>query len=80
MDGFDFGHGFLPRVAQANHRALERALGPQSLFDPEPASLPWVMLRGTADLVAPELDVTGSRRTRVASGTSHRDERQHCTP
>lgn len=47
MSGLDFGHGFLPRVEQGNYRALGRTLGPQSLFDPEPASLPWVVLDGS---------------------------------
>lgn len=46
-DGLGFGHGYLPRVELGNYRALERALGLQSLFDPEPVSLPWVILDGS---------------------------------
>lgn len=46
MTTLDFGHGFLPRIDQGNYRALERALGPRSLFDPAPLKLPWVVLDG----------------------------------
>lgn len=46
MEGLDLGHGFLPRIERGNYRALARALGPRTLFDPEPVSLPWVILDG----------------------------------
>lgn len=46
MSSLDLGHGFLPRIDQSNYRALGRALGPRSLFDPAPLHLPWVLLDG----------------------------------
>ena len=61
MDCLDFGHGFLPRVELGNYRALERALGPQSLFDPEPVSVPWVILDGS--WVTTNRDILPMRRS-----------------
>ncbi len=46
MEDLRLGHGFIPRVDQGNYRALARALGPRTLFDAEPVSLPWVILDG----------------------------------
>jgi hypothetical protein len=47
MSDLDLGHGFIPRIDQSNYRALGRALGPRSLFDPSEVRLPWVLLDGT---------------------------------
>lgn len=47
MSDLNLGHGFVPRIDQSNYRALGRALGPRSLFDPSELRLPWVLLDGT---------------------------------
>lgn len=46
MERLSFGHGFVPRIGRQNHRALDRALAPPSLFGDEPSDLPWVIVDG----------------------------------
>jgi len=41
-----FGHGFIPRIDAGNYKALDRVLGPRSLFDSVPLDLAWVILDG----------------------------------
>ena len=46
MERLSFGHGFIPRIGRDNHRALDRALAPPSLFGDEPSEIPWVIVDG----------------------------------
>ena len=46
MERLLFGHGFVPRIGRQNHRALDRALNPPSLFGDEPSDIPWVIVDG----------------------------------
>lgn len=46
MERLSFGHGFVPRIGRDNHRALDRALAPPSLFGDEPSEIPWVLVDG----------------------------------
>lgn len=39
----DFGHGFIPRIGSENYKAVDRCLGPDSLFDVA-LNLPWAIL------------------------------------
>ena len=39
----DFGHGFVPRIASQNYKAVDRCLGPASLLD-APLDLPWAIV------------------------------------
>lgn len=43
----EFGHGFVPRIDVGNYKALDRVLGPRSLFDPVQLDLQWVILDGS---------------------------------
>lgn len=66
MSDLDLGHGFVPRIDQSNYRALGRALGPRSLFDPSELRLPWLLLDGS--WVSTNLDLLGQLRT---AGTNY---------
>lgn len=46
MERLTFGHGFVPRIGRANHRAIDRALSPPGLFGDEPSEIPWVIVDG----------------------------------
>jgi hypothetical protein len=46
MERLSFGHGFVPRIGRENHRALDRALAPPSLFGDEPSEIPWIIVDG----------------------------------
>lgn len=39
----DFGHGFIPRIGSQNYKAVDRCLGPDTLFD-APVDLPWAIV------------------------------------
>ena len=39
----DFGHGFIPRIASQNYKAVDRCLGPDTLLD-APLDLPWAIV------------------------------------
>ena len=39
----DFGHGFVPRIASQNYKAVDRCLGPDMLLD-APLDLPWAIV------------------------------------
>lgn len=39
----NFGHGFIPRIGSQNYKAVDRCLGPDSLFD-APVELPWAIV------------------------------------
>ena len=39
----DFGHGFVPRIASQNYKAVDRCLGPDTLLD-APLDLPWAIV------------------------------------
>ncbi len=38
-----FGHGFIPRIASQNYKAVDRCLGPDTLLD-APLDLPWAIV------------------------------------
>ncbi len=46
MERLMFGHGFVPRIDRQNHRALDRALGPPSLFEDGTTDLSAVIMDG----------------------------------
>ena len=50
-----WGHGFLPRVTLRNRRGVLQALGPPTLDDPTPLSLPWAVLDAPSGLSDPTL-------------------------
>lgn len=39
----NFGHGFIPRIASQNYKAVDRCLGPDTLLD-APLDLPWAIV------------------------------------
>jgi hypothetical protein len=39
----DVGHGFIPRIARQNYKAVDRCLGPDMLLD-APLDLPWAIV------------------------------------
>lgn len=41
----DFGHGFMPRISEDNYKAVDRTVGPVTLFT-EPLTLPWARTVG----------------------------------
>lgn len=41
----EFGRGFMPRIGSQNYKAVDRCLGPDTLFD-APVDLPWAIVDG----------------------------------
>lgn len=39
----EFGHGYTPRIGSQNYKAVDRCLGPETLFD-APVELPWAIV------------------------------------
>jgi hypothetical protein len=39
----EFDHGFIPRIGGQNYKAVDRCLGPDSLFD-APLNMPWAIV------------------------------------
>jgi hypothetical protein len=50
----DFGHGFMPRISEDNYKAVDRTVGPVTLFS-EPLTLPWALIDGPWAEGKPEL-------------------------
>ncbi len=50
-----FGHGFIPRIGEGNYKAVDRCIGPPSLFSGGPLVLPWVIVDGIWAEGHPEL-------------------------
>ncbi len=50
-----FGHGFIPRIGKGNYKAVDRCLGPASLFGGGSLALPWVIVDGPWAEGRPEL-------------------------
>lgn len=51
----DFGHGFIPRIGEQNYKAVDRCIGPASLFSGGPLALPWAIVDGIWAEDRPEL-------------------------
>lgn len=51
----ELGHGFIPRIGEANYRAVDRCVGPMDLFNPDPLDLPWGVVDGAWAERRPEL-------------------------
>lgn len=60
----DFGHGFIPRIGSQNYKAIDKCLGPDTLFD-APVDLPWAIVDAPGAEKNPEF---------LGSLTDHEDE------
>ena len=65
-----FGHGFIPRIGKGNYKAVDRCIGPASLFTGGSLDLPWAIIDGPWVEGCPELlDTLRSNQTKLLIDT-----------
>lgn len=65
-----FGHGFIPRIGMGNYKAVDRCIGPASLFGGGSLSLPWAIVDGPWAEGNPELlDTLRANQTKLLVDT-----------